>query len=72
MFGVLCQEMECPGKAQRRRLVSGRDEGHEVIDDFAVAHATAALRIGGGEQHRYEVVTGIGRNPALGDDPGEA
>ena len=41
------QQIECPRETKRCRFVTGGDEGHEVVDDFFVAHRTSCLGVSG-------------------------
>ena len=69
---VADQALDRPGERGRGRLVTGGEQGQQLVADFGVAHRAAVL-VAGGDQHREDVVAllevlGFAAGPDLGVD----
>ena len=67
-IGPVKQQVEGPGQTGRRGLVSGEQQGHQLVAQLAILHRRAILEPGR-EQHREDVVAlgEIGAAAVLGD-----
>ena len=66
--GIVQQQVEGPGQCCRRRLMSGEQQGHELVADLIVGHG-AALVVAGEQQLGQDVAAllEVGRVTPLPD-----
>jgi hypothetical protein len=50
------EQVERPGKCLRGRFMTGKQEGHQIVDDQAVGHCFAGGRVAGRHQPAHQVV----------------